>query len=145
MAISTGHVARFSPEAEGSFHMPDGVGPASRGAVLAVCKDWRRILASMSVVLALAVAIGVAAPVRYVAGSELLVLPSGIYAPQQDAAGSSPPPALLDRDTYLKNEIEKFNVQVIASEFPDNILARESFWIPFLKNELKDGLIVKKL
>lgn len=38
---------------------------------------------------------------------------------------------------YLKKELEHLNLQVIASEFPDNILARESYWIPFLKNELK--------
>ncbi len=40
---------------------------------------------------------------------------------------------------YLKQELEKLGVSVIASEFPDNYLARESYWIPFLKNELKAG------
>jgi len=29
------------------------------------------------------------------------------------------------------------NIPVIASEFPDNLLARESYWIPFLKDNLK--------
>jgi uncharacterized protein len=38
---------------------------------------------------------------------------------------------------YLKEELEKFGVNVIASEFPDNDLARESYWIPFLKNNLQ--------
>lgn len=38
---------------------------------------------------------------------------------------------------YLKEELEKENVEVIASEFPDNQLAREAYWIPFLKNDLK--------
>ncbi|MBS0656600.1 MAG: alpha/beta hydrolase, partial [Verrucomicrobia bacterium] len=38
---------------------------------------------------------------------------------------------------YLKEELEKLGVRVIASEFPDNQLAREAYWIPFLKNELK--------
>lgn len=38
---------------------------------------------------------------------------------------------------YLKKEIENLGVAVVASEFPDNILARESYWIPFLKNNLK--------
>ena len=38
---------------------------------------------------------------------------------------------------YLKEELEKLSVNVIASEFPDNYLARESYWIPFLKNTLK--------
>lgn len=37
---------------------------------------------------------------------------------------------------YLKAELEKLNVEVVASEFPDNQLAREAYWIPFLKNEL---------
>lgn len=38
---------------------------------------------------------------------------------------------------YLKKELEKLQIEVIASEFPDNYLARESYWIPFLKNVLK--------
>lgn len=38
---------------------------------------------------------------------------------------------------YLKEKLESLGVLVIASEFPDNQLARESFWIPFLKNDLK--------
>lgn len=37
---------------------------------------------------------------------------------------------------YLKNELEKSKITVVASEFPDNDLARESYWIPFLKNHL---------
>ena len=38
---------------------------------------------------------------------------------------------------YLKEHLEKLDVQVIAEEYPDNVLARESYWIPFLKNDLK--------
>lgn len=38
---------------------------------------------------------------------------------------------------YLKRELEKSGVTVIASEFPDNVLARESYWVPFLKDNLK--------
>lgn len=38
---------------------------------------------------------------------------------------------------YLKEKLEPLKVKVIASEFPDNQLARESYWIPFLKNDLK--------
>lgn len=38
---------------------------------------------------------------------------------------------------YLKEKLEALKIQVIASEFPDNILARESYWIPFLKKNLK--------
>jgi uncharacterized protein len=37
---------------------------------------------------------------------------------------------------YLKEELEKLKVQVIASEFPDNILAREVYWLPFLREQL---------
>ena len=37
---------------------------------------------------------------------------------------------------YLKRELEKLSIPVIASEFPDTILAREKYWIPFLKNHL---------
>ncbi|HEV8051452.1 MAG TPA: alpha/beta fold hydrolase, partial [Parachlamydiaceae bacterium] len=38
---------------------------------------------------------------------------------------------------YLKNELEKLGVNVVASEFPDSYLARESYWVPFLKDNLK--------
>jgi predicted alpha/beta hydrolase family esterase len=37
---------------------------------------------------------------------------------------------------YLQKELEKLKMKVIASEFPDNDLAREAYWIPFL-NTLK--------
>ncbi len=37
---------------------------------------------------------------------------------------------------YLKQKLEQENIQVIAEEFPDNELARESFWVPFIINEL---------
>lgn len=38
---------------------------------------------------------------------------------------------------YLKNELQKLGLKVVDSEFPDNILARESYWIPFLKEVLQ--------
>lgn len=38
---------------------------------------------------------------------------------------------------YLKKEIEKLGVKVDAPQFPDAVLARASYWLPFLKNELK--------
>lgn len=37
---------------------------------------------------------------------------------------------------WLQRELENLGIAVIASEFPDNDLARESYWLPFLK-ELK--------
>lgn len=38
---------------------------------------------------------------------------------------------------YLAAEFEEMGLEVIAREFPDNILARESYWIPFIRDELK--------
>lgn len=38
---------------------------------------------------------------------------------------------------YIKLELEKTGVEVIAPQFPDADLARASYWIPFLKNDLK--------
>jgi len=38
---------------------------------------------------------------------------------------------------FLKMGLERSGIQVIAEEFPDNYLARESYWIPFLKDQLK--------
>jgi len=37
---------------------------------------------------------------------------------------------------YLKSELEKLGLTVVAREFPDSDLARESYWLPFLKDEL---------
>ncbi|MCX5923932.1 MAG: alpha/beta hydrolase [Candidatus Dependentiae bacterium] len=37
---------------------------------------------------------------------------------------------------YLKSELEKLGLQVIARQFPDAVLARSCYWLPFLKNEL---------
>lgn len=38
---------------------------------------------------------------------------------------------------YLKTELEKLGVKVDAPQFPDTELARSSYWLPFLENELK--------
>lgn len=38
---------------------------------------------------------------------------------------------------YVKNELEKLGLIVIAKTFPDNKLARQEYWLPFLKDELK--------
>ena len=37
----------------------------------------------------------------------------------------------------VKQELEAAGLIVIAEEFPDNVLARASYWLPFLLNELK--------
>ena len=38
---------------------------------------------------------------------------------------------------YAKTHLEKIGLTVIAKEFPDNIKAREKYWLPFIINELK--------
>ena len=38
---------------------------------------------------------------------------------------------------HLKKELERLGVNVVARQFPDADLARASYWLPFLKNELK--------
>lgn len=37
----------------------------------------------------------------------------------------------------VKKSLEEHHLEAIAATFPDPILARESYWIPFLSNELK--------
>jgi uncharacterized protein len=34
---------------------------------------------------------------------------------------------------YLKSELEKLGLEVISQNFPDPIKARESYWLPFIK------------
>ena len=36
----------------------------------------------------------------------------------------------------VKVELDSAGLEVIAVEFPDNKLARKSYWLPFLMNEL---------
>lgn len=38
---------------------------------------------------------------------------------------------------WLKSELEKLNVEVVAKDFPDPQTAKESNWLPFLKDELR--------
>jgi predicted alpha/beta hydrolase family esterase len=38
---------------------------------------------------------------------------------------------------YLKKELEKLGIKVGAPQFPDTELARASYWLPFLEQELK--------
>lgn len=37
---------------------------------------------------------------------------------------------------YVEAELSKEGYDVVNREFPDSVLARESYWIPFLKDEL---------
>jgi len=36
----------------------------------------------------------------------------------------------------LKKELEKLSLQVLSRTFPDNHLARQAYWLPFLEEEL---------
>lgn len=38
---------------------------------------------------------------------------------------------------YVQGELEQRGIKVIAKDFPDNQLARECYWIPFLEKELQ--------
>lgn len=38
---------------------------------------------------------------------------------------------------YLKDELEKLGLEVIFETFPDSIIARKKYWMPFLKDYLK--------
>lgn len=38
---------------------------------------------------------------------------------------------------WIKRKLEKLGIEVIAETFPDSIIAREKYWIPFLKEHLK--------
>ncbi len=38
---------------------------------------------------------------------------------------------------YVKQALEKAGLEVIAPTMPDNFLAREKYWLPFLKDELR--------
>lgn len=40
---------------------------------------------------------------------------------------------------WLKNELDKLGVESFFETFPDSILARSEFWLPFLKDHLKAG------
>jgi len=38
---------------------------------------------------------------------------------------------------YLKKELEKLDLELVFETFPDSIIAREKYWIPFLKDYLQ--------
>lgn len=38
---------------------------------------------------------------------------------------------------WVKSELEKLGLEVIGETFPDSIVAREKYWLPFLKENLK--------
>jgi predicted alpha/beta hydrolase family esterase len=40
---------------------------------------------------------------------------------------------------WLKNELEKLGFETFFETFPDSLLARSIYWLPFLKNHVKAG------
>ena len=38
---------------------------------------------------------------------------------------------------YVKKELKKLNINVVSKTFPDNKLARQEYWLPFLKDDLQ--------
>ena len=53
--------------------------------------------------------------------------------------GSAFTPGIINRYWYkwLKNQLEMLGFQSIAPPFPDEHYAKDSIWIPFLKDHLK--------
>ena len=53
--------------------------------------------------------------------------------------GSALTPGIINRHWYkwLQIELEKLGFQSIAPAFPDEHHARDSIWIPFLKDDLQ--------
>jgi predicted alpha/beta hydrolase family esterase len=43
---------------------------------------------------------------------------------------------------YLKAELEKLGIDVKAPQFPDPILARSSYWLPFMKEKIDEDIII---
>ncbi|MCL4379095.1 MAG: alpha/beta hydrolase [Candidatus Marsarchaeota archaeon] len=40
---------------------------------------------------------------------------------------------------YIKERLEELNIQVIAKNMPDPELARKSYWLPFIEQEVGEG------
>ena len=111
-------------EGYADYHEADGPGHSPPlqfkgkfiGLLEGVFKDGRLILAAVAVTLAATIVADSLVTPRYVAEAELLVLPSSIYSPQPDVGGAPPPSTMLDRDTYLKNEVEILSSATLAEE-----------------------------
>jgi len=41
--------------------------------------------------------------------------------------------------SWLKNELEKLNFEIFFETFPDSMIARSEYWLPFLKKHVKAG------
>jgi uncharacterized protein involved in exopolysaccharide biosynthesis len=78
----------------------------SRDLLTSFCKDFRRILLASAITLGLTVAVAVLLPPRYVADATLLVLLSPDYAARQVAGMNAGSGEMLDRDAFLKSELD---------------------------------------
>ena len=57
--------------------------------------------------------------------------------------GNGNTPITNNWNLYVKSELEKLSVEVIAENMPDADLAREKFWIPFMEQKMgKDENVI---
>jgi uncharacterized protein involved in exopolysaccharide biosynthesis len=78
----------------------------SRDLLSSFCKDFRRIALAAGVTFAIAGTVAVLLPPRYVSEATLLVLLSPDYAARQIAGSNPGSGEMLDRDAFLKSELE---------------------------------------
>lgn len=64
-------------------------------------------------------------PKDYIMHKKIILIPGNGHSSPQD-----------NWIPYVKAELEKIGFIVLAPQFPDTPLAREKYWIPFLKDEL---------
>jgi uncharacterized protein involved in exopolysaccharide biosynthesis len=83
-----------------------GGGLVSRDLLASICRDRRRIAIAMLLTLAVGVAATFILKPRYIAEATLLVLLSPDYGPQTIAGLPDSGGGMLDRDAFLKSEIE---------------------------------------
>jgi len=83
-----------------------GGGLVSRDLLASICRDRRRIAIAMLLTLAVGIAVTVIMKPRYIAEATLLVLLSPDYGPQTIAGLPESGGGMLDRDAFLKSEIE---------------------------------------
>ncbi len=80
--------------------------PMLRVILVGLVKDWRRIAASIAVVVAAAIVIAIATTPKYSASATLLVLLSQDYSSHTAGNNEARASIVLDRDAVLKNEVE---------------------------------------
>ena len=101
-----------------------GLGFLSRDMLASICRDFRRILVVSAATFGLAAALGLAMRPQYVADATLLVLLSPEYAVRQVAGLGDTGGGTLDRDAFLKSEIEILQSRPLLQAALDRIGAR---------------------